>query len=171
MYVLRLIGLGNTITRQPGPPSPICRCPMPKSVLIADDQEGVRKVLRSALENAGFVVCAEAVDGVDALEKASRFSPDLIVLDLRMPNMSGIEASSALRNRFPTTPIVLLTMYGAVPAVAAAVGVTVAVDKSDGAANFVDCVRKLLAETPETKPAASEASNSEGAKASQTGKN
>lgn len=143
---------------------------MPKSILIADDQEGVRKVLRSALENAGFDVCAEAVDGFDALEKAGRFSPDLIVLDLRMPNMTGIEAASALRNRFPTTPIVLLTMYGAVPAVAAAVGVTMAVDKSDGAANFVECVKKLLSGTPETKLAQVDASDSQSVKASQTGK-
>lgn len=143
---------------------------MSKSILIADDQEGVRRVLRAALESAGFFVCAEAVDGLDALEKAGRFSPDLIVLDLRMPNMSGIEASSALRNRFPTTPIVLLTMYGAVPTIAAAVGVTVAVDKSDGAANFVECVRKLLAGSPETKPAPAEMSAPNGAKVSGTEK-
>jgi len=142
---------------------------MPKSILIADDQEGVRKVLRTALENAGFVVCAEAVDGFDALEKASHFSPDLIVLDLRMPNMSGIEAASTLRTRFPATPIVLLTMYGAVPTIAAAVGVTVAVDKSDGAANFVECVRKLLAEPPETKPAPSGTQDSDGVNASHAG--
>ncbi|MGH9733940.1 MAG: response regulator transcription factor [Candidatus Acidiferrales bacterium] len=165
----RCIAAENTLTCQPGS-QPVRRSLMFKSILIADDQEGVRKVLRSALESAGFVVCAEAVDGLDALEKANRFSPDLIVLDLRMPNMSGIEASSALRNRFPTTPIVLLTMYGAVPAVAAAVGVTVSVDKSDGAANFVECVRKLLAGTPETKPAQVDPSDPEGVKAPETGK-
>lgn len=144
--------------------------PMPKSILIADDQEGVRRVLRTALESAGFFVCAEAVDGLDALEKATRFSPDLIVLDLRMPNMSGIEASSALRNRFPTTPIVLLTMYGAVPTIAAAVGVTVAIDKSDGAANFVECVRKLLSASGETRPAQTDKPASEGVGAPGTGK-
>lgn len=143
---------------------------MPKSILIADDQEGVRRVLRTALESAGFAVCAEAVDGFDALEKASQFLPDLIVLDLRMPNMSGIEAASALRNRFPTTPIILLTMYGAVPTIAAAVGVTVAVDKSDGAANFVECVRKLLDGSTETKPPQTDRPASEDVRASRTGK-
>lgn len=128
-------------------PSP-APAPMPKSVLIADDQESVRRILRTALETAGFSVCAEASDGFDALEKATRFSPDLFVLDLRMPKMSGVEAAAALRNRFPTTPIILLTMYGAIPAMAAAVGVTIVIDKSDGATSLVDCVRKLLAEAP-----------------------
>lgn len=144
---------------------------MPKSILIADDQEGIRKALRSALENAGFVVCAEAVDGFDALEKATRFSPDLIVLDLRMPNMSGIEASSALRSRFPATPIVLLTMYGAIPTIAAAVGVTVAVDKSEGAANLIECVKKLLAETPDATPAQPDMPDPGGVKPSQADEN
>lgn len=125
-------------------PEPRPTNPMPKSVLIADDQESVRRILRTALESAGFMVCAEASDGLDALEKATRFSPDLIVLDLRMPKMSGVEAAAALRNRLPTTPIVLLTMYGAIPAMAAAVGVTIVIDKSDGATSLVDCVRKLL---------------------------
>ncbi len=127
---------------------------MPKSILIADDQEGVRKVLRTAIEDAGFCVCAEAVDGFDALEKAVRFSPDLIVLDLRMPSMSGIEAASALRSRFPTTPIVLLTMYGAVPTLAAAVGITASIDKSDGAAALIACITKLLADAPKGDSAA-----------------
>lgn len=125
---------------------------MPKSVLIADDQESVRKILRTALETAGFSICAEAVDGFDAVEKATRFSPDLIVLDLRMPKMSGVEAAAGLRNRFPATPIILLTMYGAIPAMAAAVGVTIVIDKSDGATSLVECVRKLLAEPSEVKP-------------------
>jgi DNA-binding NarL/FixJ family response regulator len=142
---------------------------MSKSVLIADDQESVRRILRAALESAGFSVCAEATDGFDAIEKATRFSPDLIVLDLRMPNMSGVEAAAALRNRFPTTPIILLTLYGAIPAMAAAVGVTIVIDKSDGATSLVECVRKLLSGTPELKTAEPDAPDSNGSNASQTG--
>lgn len=124
---------------------------MPKSILIADDQAEVRRILRLALERAGFSICAEAEDGFDAVEKASRFTPDLMIVDLLMPKMSGVEAASALRNRFPTVPIILFTMYG-VPALAAAAGVTMAVEKSEGVGRLIQCVQRLV-EPSGVKPA------------------
>jgi len=58
---------------------------MAKCILIADDNDIVRTIIRFFLETEGFEVCGEAVDGVDAIEKAKRLNPDLIVLDPSVP--------------------------------------------------------------------------------------
>lgn len=55
-------------------------------------------------------VCGEASDGVEAIKKAGEFKPDLILLDLVMPNMNGAEAASVLRTRMPETAIILFTI-------------------------------------------------------------
>jgi DNA-binding NarL/FixJ family response regulator len=105
---------------------------MPKSILIADDHTATRKALHAALERVGFAVCAEAVDGVDAVEKASNASPDLILLDFRMPRLNGIESASILHQKLPSTPIVILTMFDVGSSVATASGVSAVISKSDG---------------------------------------
>jgi two-component system chemotaxis response regulator CheY len=58
---------------------------MAKCILIADDNDIVRTIIRFFLETKGFEVCGEAADGVDAIEKAQQLKPDLIVLDVAMP--------------------------------------------------------------------------------------
>ncbi len=71
---------------------------MPKRILIVDDLPELRKLIRAFLEEElGFHVCGEAIDGLDAIEKASDLKPDLIVLDLSMPRMNGIEAAPKLK--------------------------------------------------------------------------
>ena len=83
-----------------------------KTILIADDSEMVRTKIRQALErDTDFEVCAEAADGADAVAKAKELSPDLAILDVRMPGLSGIEVAGILRHALPRTRIVLLTMY------------------------------------------------------------
>jgi CheY-like chemotaxis protein len=57
------------------------------------------------------VVCGEAVDGVEGIAKALELSPDLIVMDLAMPRMGGVEASRHLKQKLPQVPIVLFTLY------------------------------------------------------------
>ena len=85
---------------------------MPRSVLIVDDHEAVRRALRALFrEDPDFVVCAEAVDGIDAIQKAQDLSPDLIILDLAMPEMNGLEAAAALKYILPGTPLFLLTAH------------------------------------------------------------
>ena len=85
---------------------------MLKRILIVDDLEYVRKIVRDFLENeSSFEVCGEAVDGVDAIQKAKDLNPDLIILDLSMPRMSGIEAAPTLKKILPQTPIVLFTSH------------------------------------------------------------
>ena len=68
---------------------------MPKCILIVDDHEYIRKIVRACLEGqSGFEICGEAVDGYDTVEKAKELKPDLIILELSMPRMNGIEAAS-----------------------------------------------------------------------------
>jgi len=86
---------------------------MVKSVLIADDHEMIRKALCELFaEQEDFEVCAEAENGKEAVEMAQVFSPDLILLDLSMPVMNGIEAACELKRTMPMVPIVVFSEYG-----------------------------------------------------------
>lgn len=80
-------------------------------ILIADDHEAVRRGLRSALTGAGWQVCGEAVDGRDAIKKNAELNPDLIVLDISMPNMSGLEAAREILKSAKRTKILIFTMH------------------------------------------------------------
>lgn len=84
-----------------------------KKILLVDDAAVVRRVLGSAFEDAGYSICAEAENGVDAIDKAERCHPDLIVLDLAMPVMNGLQAASQIKRRMPGIPIILFTLYSA----------------------------------------------------------
>src|SRR5437660_12791056 len=84
---------------------------MPKCVLLVDDSPAVRRSLCIIFESAGIEVCGEAEDGAKAIEKAKHFKPDLIVLDLSMPVMNGLQAAPILRAMHPKTPIILYTLY------------------------------------------------------------
>jgi chemosensory pili system protein ChpA (sensor histidine kinase/response regulator) len=104
-----------------------------KSILIVDDNQTVRTLTRHFLECQPAVgTCAEAVDGVDALEKTRRLNPDLIILDLAMPRMNGFEAARELRS-FSQVPIILFTISAASirDEEALATGVNVVVSKTD----------------------------------------
>src|SRR5579884_1044707 len=82
----------------------------PRRVLVVDDEANIRDVLRHYLESAGFVV-AEAIDGADALRVAATQPPDLVVLDLMLPGMDGLEVCRQLRAR-SAVPILMLTARG-----------------------------------------------------------
>lgn len=121
---------------------------MPKRILIADDSGSVRSVLRTFLENADDLeVCAEASDGLQALEQAEKCKPDLVVLDLSMPKMNGAEVASVLKKRMPHTKIILFTMYSenVGNSLTSALGVDAVLSKPNGMAQLVKCVRSLLA--------------------------
>ena len=81
-------------------------------ILIADDHEVARQGIRSLLEgHAGWEVCAEAKDGREAVEFASSLNPDLILLDIGMPNLNGLEAARQILASSPELPILILTMH------------------------------------------------------------
>lgn len=80
-------------------------------ILIADDHEAVRRGLRSAVVSAGWDLCGEAVHGKDALEKVKELNPDLIILDLSMPVMNGLDAAREIRKQAPNVKIVGFTMH------------------------------------------------------------
>ena len=82
----------------------------PLRVLIAEDETIIRLDLRGMLEHNGFIVAAEARDGVEAVELARTHRPDVAVLDLRMPEVDGIEAARRIYAEFPI-PIVMLTAF------------------------------------------------------------
>jgi len=84
---------------------------MLRRILVADDNQMVRQTIAAILRNGGFDVCGEAVDGQDAVAQALALQPDLILIDLVMPNMNGLEASREISQAFPGLPIVLHTLY------------------------------------------------------------
>jgi DNA-binding NarL/FixJ family response regulator len=120
---------------------------MSKHILLVDDSDTCRRVIRLFLESQlGLEVCGEAVDGVDAIEKARALNPDLVVIDLAMPRMNGVEATSELRAMMPRVPIVLFTMYDDAVghALALSAGASRVVSKPDGGWKLLECVRSLL---------------------------
>lgn len=81
-------------------------------VIVADDHAIVRKGVRALLESEGdILVVAEAGDGEEVLARARELRPDLVLLDISMPGMNGIEAARALRRELPSIQVIMLTMH------------------------------------------------------------
>ena len=80
-------------------------------VLLVDDHDSLRRILIAFLRAQKDVeVVGEAVDGQDAVEQAERFHPDLVLMDIHMPKQNGIEATKAIKNRWPDTKVFILSM-------------------------------------------------------------
>ena len=120
--------------------------PMPKRILVADDEASVRRAVRSFIESRSQLEVCEAVDGAEALHKARILNPDLIVLDLSMPEANGVEVALLLSGWEPRIPVVLYTMFdeifGASPA--RTLGVAAIVSKSDGVTKLLARIEALL---------------------------
>lgn len=81
-------------------------------ILIADDHEVVRSGVRTLLEaRPGWLVCDEAADGREAVEMAGRHRPDVVILDIGMPGMNGLEAARMIRKVSPDSEVLILTMH------------------------------------------------------------
>jgi DNA-binding response OmpR family regulator len=89
------------------------------NVLIVDDEPNVRLMFRTALQGAGYAT-TEAGDGTAALEALGRTPPDVVLLDLRMPGMDGMETLRRMRNAGDETPVVIITAHGSIPDAVAA---------------------------------------------------
>jgi CheY-like chemotaxis protein len=89
---------------------------MAKTILVADDSPEIRKILCRLFESEeGYDLCAEATNGREAIDLALKCRPDLIILDLSMPVMNGLEAARELEKLMPDVPIILFTQYGTLP--------------------------------------------------------
>jgi len=127
-----------------------------KTVLVADDNSSIRFLICSLIEHAGFKVVGEAENGIQAIERAKRFHPDLILLDLSMPSVNGAEAASILKQLMPKVPIVLFTLHEekAGRALAMRIGVDLFLGKDTGLAHLVESMRELVG-SPEERGGAS----------------
>jgi len=82
-----------------------------RRVVVADDHEITRKGIRSILEESGWEVVAEARDGREAVEKVKSLRPDVVVLDVSMPSLNGLEATRQMLRQDPQTRVLILTMH------------------------------------------------------------
>jgi two-component system, NarL family, invasion response regulator UvrY len=117
-----------------------------KKILIADDSQVVRRILREFLEDRRNIeICGEAANGFEAIQKAKRARPDLVLLDLAMPQMNGAEAASVLKKLMPRVPIIVFTMYSENlgRSLASALGVDLVLSKPDGMRRLVEAVDAL----------------------------
>jgi DNA-binding NarL/FixJ family response regulator len=117
-----------------------------KNILIVDDSESVRVATRLVIESCtDFRVCGEASHGVEAINKAQYLNPDVVIMDLAMPEMNGVEAANLLKKRIPKVQIVLFTVYDSISTSSvSAFGVTTVLSKNNGFEPLVDCLNGLL---------------------------
>ena len=81
-------------------------------ILIADDREAIRKQVRLILTSRpNLEVCAEAADGKEAVEKTRELNPDLVILDITMPILNGLDAARVIKGFAPDIPILVLTVH------------------------------------------------------------
>jgi DNA-binding NarL/FixJ family response regulator len=120
---------------------------MVKSILIADDQEAIRRILCLMFASQDdFEVCGEAENGQEAVEMAQLLRPDLIMLDLSMPVMNGIEAACELKRLLPMTPIIVFSEHSDVLSEREArkTGVAALVSKTEDLSVLVEKARAVV---------------------------
>jgi DNA-binding NarL/FixJ family response regulator len=115
-------------------------------VLVVDDNESIRRTIRQLLESqADIEIACEAVDGADAIRKAREHLPDVVLLDITMPIMSGLEAAHVLKHEFPAMHIVIVSQHDSrgFQWAALAAGVSGYVVKSKAADDLIPELQKI----------------------------
>src|SRR5436190_21540769 len=113
---------------------------VPDSILIVDDSAVIRGSLRSCIEqNTNWRVCGEAENGEVAIERVQELHPDIVILDLQMPVMNGLEAARQISRPAPNTAMLMFTLYSGEQLLkdAQAAGIKDVVSKSNGAAEHL----------------------------------
>jgi DNA-binding NarL/FixJ family response regulator len=116
-------------------------------LLIVDDHEIFRRGLRALLEpSSEWQICGEAVDGMDAVEQCKSLNPDIVVLDVSMPRLNGLEAARLIRKENPERQIVIITQHDSPQIRLAALdaGAQAFVTKSAVASELVSALRNLI---------------------------
>ncbi|HTZ46450.1 MAG TPA: response regulator [Verrucomicrobiae bacterium] len=121
--------------------------PQPLSILIADDHEVIRRALRSLLlSRPDWTVCGEAVDGSEAVQMTRMHRPDVVLMDISMPEMNGVEATRIIRHEFPQTAVVIISQND--PDVTRRqskdVGATCYVAKADLSRNLLGAIDRIV---------------------------
>jgi len=126
---------------------------MLKRVLIADDNKIVRRMLKLVLAKIPDVkVCAETADGRATIEAARELRPDVLILDVRMPELNGVEVASILKKELPHSKTLLFTMYSELVGrkLASATGVDIVLPKVDGAESLVKAIHHLVRDSEQS---------------------
>ena len=120
-------------------------CARSLRVLVADDHEMVRVGLCAMLQSQNIEVCAQAKDGQEAIEKSRQLSPDLIILDISMPVLGGIEAAQQIRVFLPDVPILFFSTHktSELVALVQSVGAQGFVAKDQMAATLLEAIEAL----------------------------
>ena len=124
---------------------------LPMRILLADDHDVVRRGLRQLLEDhQGWTVCGEATTGRQAVEMAKELMPHLVILDLTMPELNGLEATRQIRKELPLTQVLVFTMHESEQLVreVLAAGAKGYVLKSDAARLIISAVEALAQGKP-----------------------
>lgn len=128
----------NPVTR------PIALNP-PSRVLIVDDHPAIRRALHREFERAGWEVCGSASNGSEAIAKTEQLLPELVILDLAMPEMNGLTTARILKRTFPEIHVILFTGHGDLfkQDEAMAAGISAVCSKSEPLKNLLDKARTL----------------------------
>jgi DNA-binding NarL/FixJ family response regulator len=124
---------------------------MTTRILVADDHEVVRRGIRALLESQpGWNVCGEAATGHEAVEQARRLRPDLLIVDISMPEMNGLETIHQIHKTMPQIEILVLTMHESEQMMreALAAGARGYLSKSEAARDLLVAVESLRAHKP-----------------------
>ena len=115
-------------------------------ILVADDYPVVRTGLKGIIGQQNWTVCAEAADGIEAVSKTLEQRPDLVILDISMPLLSGIGAASKIKQAMPRTKILILSMHdtSTMSNVLLSAGVDAWLSKATSNEELVQTVAKLL---------------------------
>ncbi len=120
---------------------------MPNKILIVDDQKGVRRLLEELFKKEGWSVYI-AADGLEAISMVKEAIPDIVLMDMKMPNMNGLESSAVILKEFPDMIIIMMTAYGEMDVVKKAleVGVKRCLTKPFDILSLRDLVNELVLE-------------------------
>jgi DNA-binding NarL/FixJ family response regulator len=123
-----------------------------KRIMLVDDSALIRRALRKVFEGDGWVVCAEAANGREAIVQGDQVQPQLIVLDLAMPDINGLTTARRLKRTLPEVKLILFTGHGdlfkANEAVSA--GISAVLSKNDPIRVLLDTAKSLVSQTAAT---------------------